>query len=93
MPSGIPRRTRPRPQWTYPVGTGENFAIAPGDFAMQYDVPNSSLNPSYTGTTYDGTGQTIAIVNESNINIAAVNAFRSTFWPSRQSSAGHHRRK
>ncbi len=74
-----PQTHQATPQWTYPVGTGENFAIAPGDFAMQYDVPNSSLNPSYTGTTYDGTGQTIAIVNESNINIAAVNAFRSTF--------------
>lgn len=73
-----PQTHQATPQWTYPVGTGENFAIAPGDFAMQYDVPNSSLNPSYTGTTYDGTGQTIAIVNESNINIAAVNAFRST---------------
>ena len=74
-----PQTHQATPQWTYPVGTGENFAIAPGDFAMQYDVPNSTLNPSYTGTTYDGTGQTIAIVNESNINIAAVNAFRSTF--------------
>jgi len=74
-----PQTHQATPQWTYPVGTGENFAIAPGDFAVQYDVPNSTLNPGYTGTTYDGTGQTIAIVNESNINIAAVNAFRTTF--------------
>ncbi|MGA7524920.1 MAG: protease pro-enzyme activation domain-containing protein [Acidobacteriaceae bacterium] len=73
------------PEWTVPGGAGYptvggvNFALSPADFAVQYDLPNSSLNPRYTGTTYDGTGQTIAIINEANINIALVNQFRTLF--------------
>ncbi len=42
------------------------FRALPADFATQYD-----LNPLYTAGVY-GTGQTIAIVNESNINITLV---------------------
>jgi trimeric autotransporter adhesin len=60
------------PAWT--EGTnGVNFVLAPGDFAVQYN-----LNPLYAaGTT--GKGQTIAIINESNISIALVNQYRSLF--------------
>jgi subtilase family serine protease len=65
---------RAQPEWTIPSGypLGEDFALSPGDFAVQYDLPSSTSG-------IDGTGQTIAIVNESNINIALVNQFRALF--------------
>jgi subtilase family serine protease len=71
-----PKTRMATPQWTT---SADNYAVAPGDFGVQYDLPNASLNPAYTGTTYDGTGQTIAIINDANINIDLVNQFRSTF--------------
>ncbi|HEX3662228.1 MAG TPA: protease pro-enzyme activation domain-containing protein [Acidobacteriaceae bacterium] len=73
------------PEWTvpggegYPTVGGVNFALSPADFAVQYDLPNATLNSHYVGTTYDGTGQTLAIINESNINITLVNQFRTLF--------------
>jgi trimeric autotransporter adhesin len=71
-----PRTGTATPQWT--VGSGpsyDTFVLSPADFAVQYD-----LNALYSsGVT--GTGQTIAIVNESNINIDLVNQFRSMFLP------------
>ena len=64
------------PEWTLPGGTlGKTYAVAPEDFATQYDV-----TPLYTAAKpLDGTGQTIAIINESNININFVNNFRTLF--------------
>jgi len=62
---------RATPQWTY--ANSENLVLAPGDFATQYD-----LNPLYTAGI-NGTGQTIAIINESNINVALVQQFRTLF--------------
>jgi subtilase family serine protease len=69
-----PKTGKSAPEWT--VGNsseGYQYVLAPQDFAVQYD-----LNPLYTAGT-NGTGQTIAIINESNINIAAVNNFRTLF--------------
>jgi len=61
------------PQWTVSSGTTDSYALSPGDFAVQYD-----LNPLYAaGTT--GTGQTIAVVNDSNVNLTLVNNFRTLF--------------
>jgi subtilase family serine protease len=48
------------------------YAVGPGDFAKIYNVP-------YTPTTMDGTGVTIAIVQDSNLNVADVQQFRSLF--------------
>ena len=64
------------PEWTLPGGTlGKTYAVAPEDFATQYDV-----TPLYTAAKpLDGSGQTIAIINESNININFVNNFRTLF--------------
>ena len=64
------------PEWTLPGGTlGKTYAVAPEDFATQYDV-----TPLYTAAKpLDGSGQTIAIINESNININFVNNFRALF--------------
>jgi pseudomonalisin len=53
--------------------SGSNHYLAPGDFATIYDV-----NPLYTNNV-DGTGVSVAVVARSNINIADVQAFRSTF--------------
>jgi subtilase family serine protease len=60
------------PSWTEGL-SGLSFVLAPGDFAKQYD-----LTPLYSAGT-NGTGQTIAIVNESNISLALVNQYRSLF--------------
>ena len=72
-----PKTDHATPEWT--IGGGsvstDNFVLAPGDFAVQYD-----LNPLYTAGT-NGSGQTIAIINESNVNIGQVNSFRSLFLP------------
>ena len=62
-----------KPQWTMDASYGESFVVSPGDFAVQYD-----LNPLYNAGT-NGTGQTIAIVNESNIDLSIANSFRSLF--------------
>jgi subtilase family serine protease len=63
------------PQWTVGSSQSVSFALAPGDFAAQYD-----LNPLYAASpAINGTGQTIAIINDSNINLSLVNNFRTLF--------------
>jgi subtilase family serine protease len=49
------------------------YAVAPEDFATQYDV-----SPVYKAGT-DGTGETIGIIGTSNINLAQVDAYRTLF--------------
>ncbi|MGP8155915.1 MAG: Ig-like domain repeat protein [Candidatus Acidiferrales bacterium] len=68
-----PATHKATPQWNYPVPGGVNYVVTPGDFAVQYD-----LNPLYTAGT-KGTGQTIAIINDANINVYLANQFRSIF--------------
>jgi subtilase family serine protease/uncharacterized membrane protein len=59
--------------WTWGTTTGGvDFVLSPQDYAVEYDLPAAS-----TGT--DGSGQTIAIINDSNVNIDLVNQFRSLF--------------
>ncbi len=60
-------------QWTWGNSSGQYFVLAPADFAAQYD-----LQPLYNASV-NGAGQTIAIINESNINIDLVNQFRTLF--------------
>jgi subtilase family serine protease len=61
------------PLWTYPVGSGVVFMMAPGDFAVQYDI-----NPVYkAGIT--GSGQSIAIISASNVDLSMVQAYQSLF--------------
>ena len=59
------------PQWTN--SSKPSLVLAPADFAVQYD-----LGPLYQAGA-NGSGQSIAIVNESNINIEQVNQFRTIF--------------
>ncbi len=62
--------------WTWGTATGGvNFVLAPQDYAVEYD-----LNALYNATTpINGAGQTIAIINASNVNIDLVNQFRKLF--------------
>ena len=64
----------PTSNWTWGnASTGTYYVLAPGDFAMQYNVTplyNSNIN---------GSGESIAIINDSNVNINLVNQFRTLF--------------
>jgi subtilase family serine protease len=69
-----PKTSKVTPGWTTSSGGSiPNFVLSPADYAVQYD-----LNPLYAAGT-NGSGQTIAIVNDSNINIYLVNQFRTLF--------------
>jgi trimeric autotransporter adhesin len=71
-----PKTGQATPQWTTGSGTAassESYVLSPADYAVQYD-----LTPLYSAGV-NGSGQTIAIVNDSNINVATVNQFRSLF--------------
>jgi hypothetical protein len=66
----MPLFTFPRPS-----GNGNVYALGPADFAKIYNVA-----PLWNATpAVDGTGQTIAIVGETNINIQDVRDFRKIF--------------
>jgi trimeric autotransporter adhesin len=67
-----PKTGQAKPEWTYGTSSGVNFPLSPGDWAVQYDLPSASSG-------INGSGQTIAIINDSNINIALVNQFRTLF--------------
>jgi hypothetical protein len=58
-----------------PAGNGSFYGMGPGDFATIYHI-----TPLLSGTPkIDGTGQTIAIVGETNINVKDVQSFRQMF--------------
>src|SRR5580704_15567895 len=59
----------PAPEYT----SGSNHYLAPSDFATIYD-----LNSLYSNNV-NGTGASVAVVARSNINLADVQSFRSTF--------------
>jgi subtilase family serine protease len=61
------------PQWTVPNSPHPYYALSPKDFATQYD-----LTPLYSAQI-DGARQTIGIINESNIDLGQVIAYRKLF--------------
>jgi hypothetical protein len=68
---------KPTSNWTYPVGAEVSdepfYFLAPEDVATQYDIA-----PAYAaGIT--GAGQTIGIINDADIDISLVNAYRKLF--------------
>jgi hypothetical protein len=68
-----PKTHQTTPEWTYPAAGGVSYVLAPGDFAAQYDI-----NPVYkAGIT--GTGQSIAIVSASNVELSLVQAYQTLF--------------
>lgn len=62
-----------RPLYTPPGGAGQNFPVVPADFATIYNV-----TPLWS-SGIDGTGQTIAVVGDSNINVSDIQNFRALF--------------
>ena len=58
-----------RPLFTFTDVNGTFFGMGPADFAKIYNIPTGA----------DGTGQSIAIVGRSNINIQDVRDFRTLF--------------
>jgi pseudomonalisin len=62
-------RATPRPQFN----SGGQHYLSPADYASIYDI-----TPLYS-QGYTGSGQTIAIVARTNINLSDVQMFRSTF--------------
>jgi len=61
------------PAFTLTANNAPFYALAPEDFATQYD-----LGPVYTAGT-DGAGETIGIIGATNVNLALVNAYRELF--------------
>ncbi|HEX3436429.1 MAG TPA: protease pro-enzyme activation domain-containing protein, partial [Pseudacidobacterium sp.] len=77
-----------KPDLTLSDTSGNHYLyVGPADAATIYDTPSSALNGNYSssllgGKTYDGTGVTIGIVGDSNINASDVAAYRAGFLPS-----------
>ena len=63
-----------KPLFTF--GNPANFAVAPADFAKIYSIPATCGVPALPCT---GTGQTIAIIGQSNIDAQDVIDFRNLF--------------
>jgi len=59
-----------------PFGSGNFYGLGPGDFAKIYGIPATCGNPA---AACNGTGQTIAIVGETNFNLNDVQGFRAAF--------------
>jgi subtilase family serine protease len=68
-----PKTDKATPEWTFGNSSGVSFVLAPSDYAVQYD-----LGPLYA-SGINGSGQSIAILDFSNINVDLVNQFRSLF--------------
>jgi len=68
-----PRHTGPLPLFTFTPNQTTLYGLGPTDFATIYNVL-----PLWNAGI-DGTGQTIAIVGESNIHLTDIEAFRSLF--------------
>ncbi|MGB6974413.1 MAG: Ig-like domain repeat protein [Terracidiphilus sp.] len=80
-PSGVfdPLTKTIRPSYTVGDTTdGYTIFLGPADAATIYDTP-TSLNPNLSGTAYDGTGVTIAIAGDSNVDLTQIANYRSTF--------------
>src|SRR5271165_684420 len=57
---------------------GYTLWVVPADAATIYDTP-TSLNANQSGTLYDGTGITIGIAGDSNIDTTQNDNYRATF--------------
>src|SRR5258708_7326572 len=66
------------PLFTYNDVNGTFYGVGPADFATIYNVPNG-LTAAPPATKYDGTGQSIAIVGQSNVNVKDIQDYRTIF--------------
>ena len=64
---------RAQPDYTLNVGSNSFLFIAPGDIASLYDI-NTLI-----GSGTDGTGQTLAVIGETDVYLDDLNNFRSGF--------------
>ena len=77
-----------------PSGASDNLLFAvPADAATIYDTPNATLNGNYSaisslvgGKSYDGTGVTIGIVGDAEIEVQDIANYRAGFLPSSYSA-------
>ncbi len=77
-----PSTHKAAPQWTVPNGSsGSYYVLAPEDLATQYDI-----TPLY-GAGINGSGQTIGIINDSNIDLGLVAAYRKLYGLDADSSS------
>ena len=64
-----------------PLTTGSDlgptfYGVTPGDLAIQYSLPSHVQG---SGTTIKGSGATVAVVSDSNVNLATLSAYGATF--------------
>ena len=71
--ANLKRGANGAPSFTLTENNAPFYALAPQDFATQYD-----LGPVYTSGT-DGSGETIGIVGVTNVNLPLVDAYRELF--------------
>jgi len=80
-PSGVYDAKTHKITPTYTIGdstSGYYIFLGPADAATIYDTP-TKLNAGLSGTAYDGTGVTIGIAGDSNINVTQNANYRATF--------------
>ncbi len=70
-----------QPNITVPNNNGGNaYYVTPADAATIYNTPNSTLNKNHTGSlNLTGTGVTIGIAGDSNVDVSNVANYRSLF--------------
>jgi trimeric autotransporter adhesin len=72
-----------QPLFKEPSGSSTFLYVGPADAATIYNSPNQRLNNNFQSsggsTTYDGTGVTIGVVGDSNINTADNDNYRKLF--------------
>jgi hypothetical protein len=76
-----------KPAFNLFSGSTPTLYVDPSDAATIYDTPNATLNPNYSGTTYDGTGINLGIVGDSNISLSDVTNYRVAFLGETAASA------
>jgi len=80
-PSGVYNPATKRIEPTYTLGDATNgytIFLGPADAATIYDTP-TTFNPNHGGSLYDGTGVTIGIAGDSNIDVTQNANYRATF--------------
>jgi subtilase family serine protease len=75
-----PTTKRIEPDFTLYDSSGNSYLyLDPSDAATVYNTPNAKLNPGYSGTTYDGTGVTVGVVGDSNVDMEPITNYRLAF--------------
>jgi subtilase family serine protease len=80
-PGGVYNPESKRVEPTYTLGNATNgytVFLGPADVATIYNTP-TVLNANHSGTLYDGTGVTIGVAGDSNIDVTQNANYRATF--------------